>query len=64
MLVPGLASRLWQVGRANSAQFIPKDIVELRQLIHLVSQAGSPESPQTIFLGGDRLLHACDNALS
>jgi hypothetical protein len=60
----GLSSpHLWQVGSANSPQHFPKDIIERRQLVHLVREAGSSESPQTIFLGGDCLLHVCCDAL-
>ena len=57
------ATRLRQVGSANCPKHFPKNVIEWWQLAHLVSQAGSPESSQTIFLGGNCLLHACDDAL-
>ena len=57
------ATRLRQVGSANCPKHFPKNVIEWWQLAHLVRQAGSPESSQTIFLGGNCLLHACDDAL-
>jgi hypothetical protein len=42
---------------------LPERRYRTGQLVRLVREAGSPESPQTIFLGGYRLLHARDDAL-